>query len=906
MRPFLALIQLIILVFGSWTLAYHLWLLAALPAGLIFIPFVLILAALLAFGWRHWAPLWQFHRIDRLLFFRTAVLSLIAGSLTAFSSRWHVDDNAYLHRALLQLHHLDEPFFRFETGLNITIPPLLNIVTTSQEHFIVMTAGLFRVDPLLAYQNLSAYLGALLLPVIYVVLYRHLGLSRSQATVAAAVALLFIIIDGNHLRSFGNWSLTRLWHGKVMLNALLIPASMVLAWRFLRQPTGWNWLLVALAGVCAVGLTNGGIVSVPITLLALSMAYVVLGRLQWSYIQRAVLLNIASIYCVLVALAIMSGMLTEWGIGIIRHTLIDDKPAWWELIGTWDWAESLYKQTMGSPTILLRNLLILSVLPLAALRKPFRWLLVGYSVALLLIFGNPLTGPFWLSSMGTPTHWRLSYLFPLAICAGLVVVALRWRPLSGMTFVRASLVTLILVTTLVGYHRSSISWNGNHQSPDIHWKYPWEPRLFEARSSFIPAVAQQLSEHHNVLVGPPLLGAKIGLLNPLVRQEIAHHTITRLRSVGAETELSRRQQAREFLAHCEPAYKLQRSIAFLASLEQGVNTLIVAHCTRGWVADLLSITPHRWSLVAQDQHYALFMREHPDQALVWDAANPTLLLDTYHALQHGDDRQVRDYLQQVTGAYPDWAPGWLLRAQLEADLGNVQVALANADRAITLDPDLEAAYRFRVAIYTEQQDWAQAEADLAQLLTLAVDDPDLYIQLGQVQAAQGDLAQAVTSLEQATAHDPVSARIYFDRAITYRNLGNLAAAIADLSHAIALEPDELDYYYWRGILYRASDDFDAALADFNHIIEQAPTYALAYHKRGLIHRQQGDWEQALADFDRTIELRPNFAQAYFDRGLVYEQFEALDQARADYEQVLELSDDPAIRQRAQKRLAAIT
>ncbi|NJL35065.1 MAG: hypothetical protein HC893_15930 [Chloroflexaceae bacterium] len=127
------------------------------------------------------------------------------------------------------------------------LPALLNFITPAHEPFVVMTAALFGIDPLLAYQNIGAALAASFLPIVYVVLYRTFRLAPCTALAATCLAVVFLVSDGNGLYAFGNWLLGRIWQGKAIANALLMPTTVILAWRFLLRPTRCHFLLVVLA-----------------------------------------------------------------------------------------------------------------------------------------------------------------------------------------------------------------------------------------------------------------------------------------------------------------------------------------------------------------------------------------------------------------------------------------------------------------------------------------------------------------------------------------------------------------------------------------------------------------------------------------------------------------------------------
>ena len=68
----------------------------------------------------------------------------------------------------------------------------------------------------------------------------------------------------------------------------------------------------------------------------------------------------------------------------------------------------------------------------------------------------------------------------------------------------------------------------------------------------------------------------------------------------------------------------------------------------------------------------------------------------------------------------------------------------------------------------------------------------------------------------------------------------------------------------------------------------------------MAYYAKGDYDKAIADYDKAIQSEPDVAQGYCGRGLAYSKRGDAEKAVADFKKVLELSDDPALRQRAQQ------
>ncbi len=95
--------------------------------------------------------------------------------------------------------------------------------------------------------------------------------------VALCVAVVFLLMDGDRFYGFGNLFLARMWQGKVLFVSLAIPViySQLSAWSERRERRGL--VLLAIAGVGAVGLTSTALFLIPL-IAAVGLAPLLLER----------------------------------------------------------------------------------------------------------------------------------------------------------------------------------------------------------------------------------------------------------------------------------------------------------------------------------------------------------------------------------------------------------------------------------------------------------------------------------------------------------------------------------------------------------------------------------------------------------------------------------------------------
>jgi hypothetical protein len=82
--------------------------------------------------------------------------------------------------------------------------------------------------------------------------------------VALSVALVFLLMDAHGHRTLGNLFISRIWQGKIVFLAVLVPLLFVALAEYSQRPSRRRLLAPAAAGVAAVGLSSTGVFLVPV------------------------------------------------------------------------------------------------------------------------------------------------------------------------------------------------------------------------------------------------------------------------------------------------------------------------------------------------------------------------------------------------------------------------------------------------------------------------------------------------------------------------------------------------------------------------------------------------------------------------------------------------------------------
>ncbi|MAE93133.1 MAG: hypothetical protein CL910_00590 [Deltaproteobacteria bacterium] len=550
------------LVLGCWTLAYHLSLLTGLPAGWIWLPFGFLIAGVV---WVCRPKAWVTGREAGGPLWATLGFGVATGLGSLFLAYFNPDDVNYLHRALVQLDHLDEPFEVGQSFFNVgVLPPLTTAhALTSHELLVTFLADLVGLDPVWAFQKLGGVVGHLLFAFVFVALYRELGLTPWRACGATLLVFCFCLADLKVPgRSYGNLLLA-LYLGKVLLWGVGLPLVLLLALRYLASPTRARLLWVTLAAIGAIGLSGSAIFMVPALLGATGVAFAGASGPSRARLLRSATLQLASVYGLVIGLAGLAGLLPRPA----DISLFELFPS--------DWLANLAMVT-DHPAVALRDAVLLTAAPLLALPAGRGRFVVGLSLVLLLGFATPLTGPILIDILTPGAYWRMVYLLPVTLCAGLVGEALLRSKARGraLALLALGLPIVIALGSIEGRDwpfAKSESSTGRSLPAKVPMGAPSGLRLPPGQLRFANACIDLLAGRS--VMASRAIFPTLALLDPTLQFETARWTVHSFANAGIPEEGERRKRASWVVSSCLAGKA--RGTAFLESLRQGVDALVV-------------------------------------------------------------------------------------------------------------------------------------------------------------------------------------------------------------------------------------------------------------------------------------------------------------------------------------------
>ncbi|MGZ3461823.1 MAG: tetratricopeptide repeat protein, partial [Archangium sp.] len=160
----------------------------------------------------------------------------------------------------------------------------------------------------------------------------------------------------------------------------------------------------------------------------------------------------------------------------------------------------------------------------------------------------------------------------------------------------------------------------------------------------------------------------------------------------------------------------------------------------------------------------------------------------------------------------------------------------------------------RTAFYLHQEDKALAEAERA--LSLAPDLAEAHYIKAFILGGNDKAGPALADATRATELDARQARYWQLLSTLYLQLDKLDEAHAALDKTLALEPRNAQALFLLGLLYMDQGKRDEALEAYEKAREYEPGFAMAHYNAGQLRQQRGESALALERFQKAAELEP--------------------------------------------------
>lgn len=480
-------------------------------------------------------------------------LSLLSAAVGVLFSRPDIDDFSFLHRVLVQLSALDQPFIMTDTTHDVAgLPPLSpGHVFTSLEPIAAFTAAALHIPILPALQVGLASVTLALLPPVYFLLLRGHRLGVPAALAGVAAVFLFLALSGSSHRDFGNFTVSRSWQGKCILVMLVLPALYGTALRYTMLGTRADLLRLHASVIAALGMSGSGNFLAPYVVGGVTAAVALAGWRRPARLRRGLIVATILIYPLMTLAAAQAFPIT-----------LDAWQAGWPASRAAN-LELVLPDTTSA-------VLALATIGLAMWLCPARPLGVVLGFSSLLQVGAalaPLTGDLLMHIVPPAAFWRLAYTLPLPLAAG-IVGASAYDALARSKFVPLSAAVLLFLALAM------------FKTPALNRAnfVPFRTTKFEPQAEAVATLLVRAAPQGDVILAPEPLVAVLGLLRPDLRFISTRPGDTLVAFAGAKrrSEATPRIHLQEWAANCSESFLDPPSD--YAGIVASVGLVVIASC----------------------------------------------------------------------------------------------------------------------------------------------------------------------------------------------------------------------------------------------------------------------------------------------------------------------------------------
>ena len=263
------------------------------------------------------------------------------------------------------------------------------------------------------------------------------------------------------------------------------------------------------------------------------------------------------------------------------------------------------------------------------------------------------------------------------------------------------------------------------------------------------------------------------------------------------------------------------------------------------------------------------------------------------------DRAIADFGRAIS-LRPNDPAMWFTRGIAYGVKEQWDQSIQDLTECLRIKPDFLDAkdmlfeiYSLRGNTYLINGEYVKAIEDFSNAITLNRNEVEIWNNRGRAYVSIGEVDRGIEDLSNALTLNSNFVQAYNNRGIAFRTKGELGKALADFSKAIALDKNALAPLINRGQIYSDMGNLDLAIADFTKIIDLDPKVVGAWNNRGIAYCAKGRFDLAIADFGRAIALNPNDASLWNNRGIAYKDNAQLDKAIEDYNKAISLNPNEA-------------
>ncbi len=268
---------------------------------------------------------------------------------------------------------------------------------------------------------------------------------------------------------------------------------------------------------------------------------------------------------------------------------------------------------------------------------------------------------------------------------------------------------------------------------------------------------------------------------------------------------------------------------------------------------------------------------------------------------HGKDCMARSDWAEAVAAFslavqhaPHLTMVYAERAQAWMNLGEFAAAERDLAEALTIDSREPNLYLQRALLAMQRQQYDAVYADCLRGLRLNPNLAELYALRACVHVARGLLDRSELDFEQALSLEPLRGYLFHNwRGEVARRQADWDMARREFSASLALQPEQIDILVLRADIASRVGDLDSALADYTEVIRREPDHPGHHFARSLLYLRTDHPQAAQQDCDQAVRLKPDWAEALAVRAQCHQRQGNETAALEDLEAAIQLTPERA-------------
>jgi TonB family protein len=242
----------------------------------------------------------------------------------------------------------------------------------------------------------------------------------------------------------------------------------------------------------------------------------------------------------------------------------------------------------------------------------------------------------------------------------------------------------------------------------------------------------------------------------------------------------------------------------------------------------------------------------------------------YLPAKHGDQPIRATYMRSIAfqseaatadSGHPDKVPttagGYITRGNNRLDNGEYDLAIADFDKALEIDPTAAMALADRGMANIWKRNLELARKDLDAAYALNPRNPVVFRGRGVLALYADDLAEAIEAFAISLEIEPHSIFALQHQAEAYLRAGEPVKALADYAEAIQFKPGSSFSYAMRAAIFRSQGRLDLSAKEAEALLAANAGDAGANVAAGAIDAASGKDVEAMRAFDRAVEISPD-------------------------------------------------